>query len=173
MPAKKKIIKYQVLRDSSEKEGFGWNWDESEYCTGTEITSLYTGDYTLRGIEDIFIVERKLSVSEIYQNLITKDYKRFKDELIRLRDFKHAYIVCEFDLPTLFGFPWSDPKIPRRAKYKMKSGNHLFERITKLYVDYNFQIIFAGKSAKQVVSSIFSRMVTMYPERLVNGTENN
>lgn len=170
---KKPVIKYTVLRDSSEKRDFGWSWDESDLCNGTIVTSLYTGDYTLQGLEDTFIIERKLSVSELYQNLITKDYKRFKDELIRLRDFKHAYIVCEFDLPTLFGFPWNCPKIPRRARYKMKGGAHLYDRITKLYVDYNFQIIFAGKSAKQVVSSIFSRMVTMYPERLVNGTENN
>lgn len=162
----KKLPQFTVIRDSSEKVGHGWTWNKSSHCNGTIIQSMNTADYTIGGLEDIFIIERKKTVSELYKNLMTKDYKRFKDELIRMKDFPHAYIVCEFDLPTLFGFPFNVPYIPKNKKYKIKSGTILYERITKLYIDYNIQIIFAGRSAKDVVSTLFKRMVTLYPNKI-------
>jgi len=164
---KKTLPKWTVLRDSSEKADFGWRWNAAAACAGTDVVSLEWADYTLRGFEDIFLVERKLSSAELYHNLIGEDYKRFRKELVALNEIKHAYIVCEFTLSDLFGFPWSEPKIPKSVKYKMQTGEAVYYRVTNLHLKYpNIRWEFAGRAAKQVVTSLFKRMSALYPERL-------
>lgn len=59
--------------------------------------ALKTGDYTIAGMEDVFAIERK-SMSDLLGCIFAK---RFHNELDRLRDFKHAFLVVECNLSHL------------------------------------------------------------------------
>lgn len=165
---KSKVVpKWLALRDSSEKAGFGWRWNASASCLGTETVSLEWADYTLRGLEDVFLIERKYTPGELYGNIMGADYKRFKKELVALNEIKHAYLVCEFSVDDLMGYPWNDSKLPKSVRYKLKRGSEVFYRITKWAITYpNINVIFAGRSAKEVVTQLFKRMSSLYPDRL-------
>lgn len=65
--AKKSIPKYTVIQDTREQKG--WYFSEYDKCNGMEQGSLKTGDYTLKGFEDMVCIERKFSVEEIATNL--------------------------------------------------------------------------------------------------------
>src|SRR5688572_9057132 len=59
---------YTVIRDTREQKG--WIFEANAYCEGTVIETMKTGDYTLRGLEDRFVVERKRNVAEFAQNIL-------------------------------------------------------------------------------------------------------
>ena len=58
------MTRFTVIRDTREKEGHGWWFDENAYCIGTEKTKLDIGDYSIKDKEHILCKERKESVSE-------------------------------------------------------------------------------------------------------------
>ena len=48
---------YTVIKDTREQNG--WSFSQYDKCAGMEIGTLHTGDYTLRGFEDVICIERK------------------------------------------------------------------------------------------------------------------
>lgn len=50
------------------------------------VSRMETADYAIQGLERLALIERKGSLREIAGNVLTKDVKRFTDELVRLRD---------------------------------------------------------------------------------------
>ena len=62
------MTRFTVIRDTREKEGHGWWFDENAYCIGTEKTKLDIGDYSIKDKEHILCIERKESVSELAGN---------------------------------------------------------------------------------------------------------
>ena len=74
---------YTVIKDTREQDG--WIFAPYDRCEGMEVDTLHTGDYTLKGFEDIVCVERKASVSEIATNL-GKKKKAFYNEMERMGD---------------------------------------------------------------------------------------
>jgi hypothetical protein len=166
MPTKTPLPKYTVLKDTREKAN-AWTFNRSSECDGTVLEKLDTADYSLLGFQDILALEKKSTPSELYQNIMTKDWTRFKAELIRLDQIQHAYIILEFSVNELIGFPFNDPRIPKAVKPRMRRGTDVLYRLTDWPIKYpNIEVIFAGVASKQVVSSIFKRMVAMYPERV-------
>ena len=53
------MTRFTVIRDTREKEGHGWWFDENAYCIGTEKTKLDIGDYSIKDKEHILCIERK------------------------------------------------------------------------------------------------------------------
>ena len=43
------MSKFTIIRDTREKKGHGWWFDESSHCTGTEVKKLDVGDYSIKG----------------------------------------------------------------------------------------------------------------------------
>ena len=64
------IPKYKVIKDTREQDG--WFFSPYDKCSGMEVGTLNTGDYTLEGFEDVVCIERKASVSEVAMNLRKK-----------------------------------------------------------------------------------------------------
>lgn len=56
----------------------------------TEVKTLPTGDYLLKGYDDVSIFEKKGSIAEVAQNMLTKDYSRASSAFQRLIE------ACEF-----------------------------------------------------------------------------
>lgn len=153
--------RFEIIRDTSEKEGFGWYFD-SKYesrCVGTIDKKLSTGDYTIKGLEDVFTIERKLSTAEIYKNI---NEKRFTRELERFASFKYTFIICEFDMADIFSFPINSG-IPKEKWFMLKlDGKYILRCLNEIVIKYNTNIIYAGKHGKEVANSIFKRMADMY-----------
>ena len=83
--------KVHVIRDTREqKTGNGWWFPESSLCAGTVVQTLKSGDYTLEGFEETFVIERKSGTAEIAQNI---NEGRFVRELERLEEFRFPFLL--------------------------------------------------------------------------------
>src|SRR5688572_28988768 len=109
---------YTVVRDTREQRG--WIFEASQYCAGTIIQTMKTGDYTLRGLEKVFVVERKQSVAEFAKNMLEA---RFEREMIRLENFDQAFIVCEFDFNDVQRWPLGSG-LPAKAVANIKISKY-------------------------------------------------
>lgn len=149
--------KYTVIRDTREKDRNGWIFPASKFCDGTDNKRLKTGDYTLVGYEDLLCIERKGTVAEFSQNITQK---RFERELVRMDDFKYAYLVLEFTMDELLQYPVG-AKLPPWIKRKVRAkGPFILLRYIEITQRHpNVQIILAGNRGQEVARSIFKRTV--------------
>lgn len=159
------LEKYCVLRDTSEKQGHGWIFDEDDDCSGTEKFNLFTGDYTIKGFEKELIIERKGSTAEFAQNIVQK---RFKDEMERMEDFKFPFLILEFTLEDLINFPVNSC-IPKKIWGKLKiRSKFLLSALTNYYLNYKTKIILAGDNGKTIAQKIFKQVFNEYRERITS-----
>lgn len=156
--------KPRILRDTSEKEGKGWQFPESEMWGGTSPANLYTGDYTIEGYFDNkqFVIERKATVSELVSCITHKEkWDDFKQELERLEDFAHPFVVCEFPYVLLTTFP-ENSGLPRAIADKIRvSPQFLIKRLAEIFVHFKTPFLFVDgpSEARNLASSIFKRVI--------------
>src|SRR5690554_610257 len=106
-----------ILTDSREQQP--WIFDGQE----TLRTYLPTADYTTELLKEDLVLERKKNASEFYGNICGKDRDRFERELERMRSYKYAFVVLEFQFCDIVRFPWStDLKPYLKKKIGNKSG---------------------------------------------------
>ena len=75
-----------ILRDTREKQG--WDFEEQEITIAD--CKLDTGDYTVKGIENELVIERKAGVAEFARNITSPAFKR---EIRRMAKFPYAFII--------------------------------------------------------------------------------
>ncbi len=149
-------IKNVVLIDSREKRG--WDFSKSEIVSSVEKIGLHTGDYSIKGFEKDFVIERKGSTAEFAQNIFQD---RFEKELKRLDEFKWPYLICEFDLQDLLDFPINSG-IPSKLWNKVKaSGKFLLSAFMRYQVIYKTKFILAGSNGMETAESLF-KMINKY-----------
>lgn len=127
-----------IVQDSQEK--LPWNFRTYKEVEEQIITKIPTGDYTIHGYENEFIIERKKSMDELAINL-GKFYTRFRNELIRMREFKEKYIICEFSIEDLINYPASSnihkyswkTKKPIEIRMRGSSMSKQINTITEIY----------------------------------------
>lgn len=147
---------YKVLRDTREKENHGWVFPVGSHCVGTHEKTLKTGDYTLEGFEDTFVIERKGSVAEFSTNLTQP---RFEKELERLDQFKFAFIVLEFELKDIVKFPVNSGIPEFRWATLRVTPQFLMKRLHEVQLAHRAQLVFAGMWGREYASSLFKRVV--------------
>jgi len=128
-----------------------------------EIGTLHTGDYTLRGFEDVVCVERKACASEIAMNL-GKKKGAFNAEMERMKDFPFSFLICEFDMEDVLKYP-EGSRVPRNLRAKVKvTGKYLLKCLLEFQVWYDTKIIFAGNkhNAFLVCNSLFKRLNELF-----------
>jgi len=158
--------KFTVIRDTKEHKQKGWEFDISdddwdfnnndplnEYSYKTIGQSLKTGDYTIVGFEKILCIERKGSAAEWYSNVLQN---RFIKELERMQSYKYRFIVCEFDVSDILNFYFSP--LAKKIGIKM-NGKFVLKKTIELMIKYNVNILFCGNKGKDVVLSIFKRVI--------------
>jgi len=145
---------YEVIRDTREQEG--WVFPASDPCLGTVVGTLKTGDYTLKGYEDVFVIERKGSTGEFAANIVQS---RFERELERLKGFRYAFVVLEFTISDIVSFPYNSG-IPKDKWRSLRiSPQFLMKRINDFQVQYpNVHFVFAGSHGREFASSLFKRI---------------
>ena len=140
-----------------------------------EQGSLKTGDYTLKGFEDMVCIERKFSVEEIATNL-GKKKKAFDAEMKRMQEFPFRYIICEFSMSDLIDYPnsiFSDYMKQTRPDYVKQqiskrriTGKYLLRALMEYQTWYGIHVLFCDdkKNAFLVANSIFKRLNEMFHE---------
>ena len=78
------MSRFKIIKDTREKKGHGWWFEEDAYCIGTEVSKVDVGDYAIEGMEHLLCIERKESVSEFAGNC---GEKRFHRELEKMATF--------------------------------------------------------------------------------------
>jgi ERCC4-type nuclease len=143
----------RIVVDSREKHPYTFNGEDVELL----YDKLDTGDYTIEGLSHIVTIERKMSVSEISQNLINK---RFTRELDRMREIPHCFIICEFSLQNVLDFPVG-ANLPARVFKKIKiSGHFILKRMCEVMRDYpHVHVIFCDNRflGEEMTLSILKR----------------
>lgn len=147
-------VNFSVLRDTKENlSGEGYFFEKDMYCNGTEMVGLETGDYMIKGIDDL-VIERKATVAELAGN-ITED--RFQAEIIRMSKLKYPFLVCEFDWLSLISFPYESA-----VKKSRITGKFLQKKIIE-YQLLGIQCCFLGSNfkAKNYVYEIFKNRLNV------------
>jgi len=161
MAKKKRVPNYKVIKDTREQDG--WFFSEYDKCDGMEIGTLHTGDYTLRGFEEVVCIERKACASEIAMNL-GKKKGAFNAEMERMRDFPFSFLVCEFDMADVLRYP-EGSRVPSKLRSQVKvTGKYLLKCLLEFQIWYDTKIIFAGNknNAFLVCNSIFKRLNELF-----------
>lgn len=166
--------------------GFG----KYDKCDGMDVGTLHTGDYTLKGYEDIVCVERKASVSEIGMNLGRKK-RAFFDEMDRMKDFHFRYLLLEFSASDVVDYPMSLLDDEDKKNYELYkngqikkpigkrfdiveqtklSGKYLIKSLMEISIRRDINVVFCDNkhNAFIICNSIFKRL-----NELFNGTEDD
>jgi len=127
--------KFKIIRDSREKDGKGWAFRASSNCVGQEIRKLDVGDYTVEGLENILMIERK-TVGDLWGTLgATDNYKRFLKEMERAKNHKLKFLIIEGTLAD----------IDSGYTYSKVNANNIHAKLISLQVKHNVHVIFAGR----------------------------
>lgn len=145
-----KIQKPLVIRDTREK--LGYRFTASKYFAGTVTEKLDAGDYSLKGLENYIVIERKETMDELCSNL-GKERARFFRELERLKDIKHKFIIIEDYASSIF-----------KPRFSHMSSSSILGSLSSIMLKYNVQIIFAGteKVAKEIVRKLLAKAWDYY-----------
>jgi len=143
---KQQSKKFKIIRDTREQKGKGWIFRASTNCDGMEIEKLDVGDYTVKGYEDVLMIERK-TLGDLWNTLgNVESYKRFLREMERAKNHKMKYIIIEATLAELDrGYYW----YVRGKKTKSKiSPKNIHAKLISLQVKHNVHVVFAGRIDK-------------------------
>jgi hypothetical protein len=179
---KKNIPKYKVIKDTREQDG--WFFSPYDKCSGMEVSTLHTGDYTMEGFEDVVCIERKASVSEIAMNL-GKKKDAFYREIERMRDFHFRYLLLEFSASDILNYPMSllseddkaiyeayqsgECELPDFKRFKVVeqtkiSGRYLLKALMEISIRYDVNVMFCDNkhNAFMICNSIFKRLNELF-----------
>lgn len=146
---------FHIIVDTREQQP--WSFDHME----KSISKLDTGDYSLKGLEDIFCIERKGSVSEFANNITEK---RFKNVVDRLSKIQHAFLLMEFDLEDVLIYPVGS-SVPKRMWSKLRiTPKFLLKHINELQILHNVKVIFCGNAsnAEKMALSLMRKVYGYY-----------
>jgi ERCC4-type nuclease len=152
---------FTIIVDSREQ----LPWEFGFHTTSRK--KLDTGDYSIEGMESIFTIERKMSVSEIATN-ITEN--RFKNVLDRLNKIPHAYMIMEFDVEDIYTFPVGSD-VPKKMWDKLRiKGNYIMKTLLEASINHNVHILFCGdpSNAEKTAISLIKRIHDKYGKQINN-----
>lgn len=152
-----------ILQDN--KEQTPWNLKFYDGVEDQKKVHLVTGDYTVEGLENIVVIERKRTSGELCLNVGQKS-KAFANEFTRLAAFEHKFLICEFSVNDVLSFPINSG-IPKRFWPKLKiTGKFILSRISQLCQEHEVDLLFcdnrekAEKMAFDILSEIYDKKKT-------------
>jgi ERCC4-type nuclease len=115
--------------------------------------TLHNGDYSIKGFEDVFAVERK-KISDLYSYL-GKESKRTIEKLKRLREFEWAALVVEADEATVL------QTSPDAAIFGKMHPEAIRARLVSIEVRYGLHVYY-NKSKRSVERWVLDRATKFY-----------
>jgi len=154
---------YTVVRDTREKEGFGWIYEKQQdtkkppRCNGTIVQKLDTGDYSVVGYEDLICIERKDDYAELWVNYSQR--ATFEQEMERMTKIKYRYVLIESTL-TKDHMDLSPSQFTRSVP-----GKALISWLAGISAKYNVHIIPVGSCGKAYAQLLFQNILKMEKDR--------
>lgn len=136
-----------IIIDTREQRP--WSFDAAKFTVSR--AKLATGDYTISGIDDRIVLERK-SLDDAVQSFI-HNWIRFKKELIRLSAYDAAAIVIEANLEDI-------------ATHQYQSGvtpASIIGKANAIFLDHGIPVFFwgnhdlAGRMAARLLTKAWER----------------
>jgi len=140
--------KFNIIRDIQEKAN-RWNFNGERFnCHNSIIDKhLKTGDYTVEGIEDIFTIEKKSTVNEIFMNF-GRGRARFYREIKRLSEYKHPFIIVDA----------TPEMIMCGSPYSKLSPSNVISCLLGIQIKYHIPIIYAGRVGEDLAYDIMRKV---------------
>ena len=144
-----------IIVDTREKTPFKFDLAiKHKQIAGIISEKVDSGDYTVKEIPNLVVVERKKDVAELYGNLIGKDkYDRFIREMERMQVYKHKFIVVEDHWESL----WDMNNFKFAKRNKKWAGYLVLTHLLSIMTKYNIHIIMAGDKAEQMTLKILTK----------------
>ena len=146
----------KIVIDSREQLPYSFQGFDCSSTSG----SLYTGDYSIAGLQELIAIEVKHSLSDLIC-CMTSDRERFKHNLLRLQGFKAKAVIIEANLSDITS-----------QNYRSKiNPNSIIGSIASWTIRYGVSFIFAGdrKGGELMTFSILNnyyRQVTEFVKKL-------
>lgn len=141
--------KMTIIRDSREKDGSGWNFRASANCNGMEVAKLETGDYSLKGFENIVMIERK-TITDLWGSLV-QQRDRFMREMERAKAYPIRYLIIEGTMSDIMS----------GIRYSKVRPTYILNSLISLEVKYGIHVIFTNRRtdvAQQYVRQLLSKL---------------
>jgi ERCC4-type nuclease len=147
---KKDIL--SIIQDTREQRPL--DFSKADYCESVIQGTLKTGDYSLKGFEELVCIERKGSVGEVAGNIVQK---RFFAELERMKQFQYRYIVCEFPFTDIINYPYSSDIPKFKLKYIKVRPPFILKILNSITIDFGVNIVYVNdrKGAVKFISHLF------------------
>lgn len=147
-----KIPKPILLIDTRERTPYDFDGDED--FSEIRHIKLDAGDYTIDGLQNLIVIERKANADELFNNF-TQNKDRIYAEFDRLRNHKIKVIMIEQSCEDVFNPQnyYVNKKGLNKRDFKMPVAV-VASNLTDLIVDYGVQVIFAGSKARSMTKSI-------------------
>jgi len=140
---RKKKIKYPVSIIYDDREKKPWRLNKKLF--NMIRRRLPIGDYTIEGLEDVFVIEKKANWAEFLTDISGRNRDWFKGFLNRLSKCEYRYIIIEDSYSNLRK---ALAALPKKAKLTERSAHYW---ITYIMVRCNIPVLFVGKSRKRAV----------------------
>jgi ERCC4-type nuclease len=148
---------FTIIVDTREQQP----WTFEEYVVANK--KLDTGDYSIEGLQDVFVIERKKSINEIANNIIEP---RFKDVLARLGQLKYSFLLLEFSMTDVLYYPVGS-NLPKRLWDKVKiTPAFIMKNILDWQLKYNIKVFFCNNAsnAEKTAEYILKRMYLLHKQ---------
>lgn len=147
MGKKKKKIK--IYYDYREKKPWTSSYIGDEFVF--EKTKLVTGDYQIKGMEKILVIEKKDSWTELMLNVSIKKYREnFIKELRRMKKYPLKFLIIHADIS----------KIQSMKLYGSVQPEILHGWINNIILEYNVNFLAVGARTKSanIIRELFLRL---------------
>lgn len=147
-----------IIQDTREKEP--WNFSSFSNCKGQIVSKVDAGDYIIQGKETLITIDRKKSPAELANNL-GMYRERFANEMQRMQDFTHRYVICEFPYELLLMFP-KGSGLPKQVQRKIRArGKFLASQVQRLSEEYDVKFLFCSnrEEAQERAMELFQEAI--------------
>lgn len=148
---------FTIIVDTREQQP----WTFENYVVANK--KLDTGDYSIDGLQDFFVIERKKSINEIANNIIEP---RFKDVITRLGQLKYSFLLLEFSMTDVLYYPIGS-NLPKRLWDKVKiTPPFIMKNILDWQLKYNIKVLFCNNAsnAEKTAEFILKKMYLLYQQ---------
>jgi ERCC4-type nuclease len=156
---KNKVLPTLIV-DSREKKS--WDFEGDEAFAAVKHHKLDGGDYSIEGLEDIIVIERKATVDELFGNF-SKDKARIRAEFERLRPVKFRFFIIEESFDNIMNplkYYINKRKINKRHP-KMPVAV-VAAGLNDLMLNYGVHVLFGGNNAQALARSLLLKAFELY-----------
>jgi len=141
-----------LIIDTREKTPYDFDGDED--FEAVEHIKLDGGDYSIKGMEHLVVIERKANADELFNNF-TQNKDRIFAEFERLKNHKIKVMIIEQSCEDIMNpFNYYVNKKGLNTRDQKMPVAVVASNLTTLIVEYGVQVIFAGARARSMTKNI-------------------